>query len=172
MDELQFSFCPKCGSTLIPNTFNSTRCTVCNYVFYVNTRPCNAVILKNDNNEILLVKRAHEPNKNTWDLPGGFIDIHEELEESAKREIKEELSIDITNIQYFTSTYDRYLYGGVNLHTLCITVTATYDQVQTIIAADDALEYRWFSINNIPWDTLAFKGMETTLRRFTKAAIH
>ena len=43
--------------------------------------------------KVLLVKRAHEPFKGRWALPGGFIEMDETLEESARRELKEETTL-------------------------------------------------------------------------------
>ena len=44
----------------------------------------------NNSTEILLIERKNEPFKNQWALPGGFVDIDEELEKAAYRELEEE----------------------------------------------------------------------------------
>lgn len=51
-----------------------------------------AVIL-NDNHEILLVLRNRAPEKDTWSIPGGKIELYETLEEGVVREIKEEVNL-------------------------------------------------------------------------------
>ena len=43
--------------------------------------------------EVLLIKRGNEPYKGNWSLPGGFIEMDEELEDAAARELKEEAGI-------------------------------------------------------------------------------
>ena len=45
--------------------------------------------------KILLVKRAKEPNKGLWSIPGGGIELGETIFEAAKRETREECSIEI-----------------------------------------------------------------------------
>ena len=62
----------------------------------------------NDKNQILLMKR----NKNCrnkagyWTIPGGRVELFQEVEEALKREIKEELGIDIEIIQLLSVTND------------------------------------------------------------------
>jgi len=51
------------------------------------------VVLLDD--QVLLAKRAREPGKGTWTLPGGMVELGESLEEALKREIMEELSLSI-----------------------------------------------------------------------------
>lgn len=51
-----------------------------------------AIIIKN--NSILLLKRNHQPNKGSWDLPGGYMEEKENHLQSLKRELKEELGIE------------------------------------------------------------------------------
>jgi len=57
---------------------------------------CGAVIL-NDKNQILLMKRTENVRNNPfyWSIPGGGVDFFESLEECIKRELKEELNIEI-----------------------------------------------------------------------------
>lgn len=43
---------------------------------------------------LLLIKRAHEPFKGAYALPGGFVEIGETVEQAALRELKEETGID------------------------------------------------------------------------------
>lgn len=54
-----------------------------------------AAVLVENNGKYLLVKETLESGKEYWIVPGGKVDFGEELESAAKREIKEELSIDV-----------------------------------------------------------------------------
>ncbi len=42
----------------------------------------------------LIVKRAHEPRKGEWSLPGGLLDLGESLTDAVRREVKEETGLD------------------------------------------------------------------------------
>jgi 8-oxo-dGTP diphosphatase len=53
-----------------------------------------AVII--DGDRVLLVKRAHEPLKGEWSLPGGAVEVGESLEAAVVREVREETCLDVT----------------------------------------------------------------------------
>ena len=53
-----------------------------------------AVVL-DDDGRVLLVKRANEPLKGEWSLPGGAVDVGETLENGIRREVREETGIEI-----------------------------------------------------------------------------
>ena len=59
---------------------------------YQYPRPAVTVdaILISPNKSVLLIERGREPYKGKWALPGGFIDMHEELETACQRELEEE----------------------------------------------------------------------------------
>ena len=61
-----------------------------------NNKPMIAVgVLVINKNKALIIKRGEEPNKFLWSIPGGLVEIGEELEEAAIREVKEEIGIDV-----------------------------------------------------------------------------
>ena len=54
----------------------------------------------------LIVKRAHEPRKGEWSLPGGLLELGESLPDAVRREIKEETGLDI-EVGPMIETFDR-----------------------------------------------------------------
>lgn len=55
--------------------------------------------LGNDNLKVLLIKRKNPPFQNSWALPGGFVEMNETIEHAALRELKEETSIDLYDLE-------------------------------------------------------------------------
>lgn len=49
----------------------------------------------NENNELLLMKRNKEPEKGKWSIPGGKVNFFEAFEDAIKREVKEEIDVEI-----------------------------------------------------------------------------
>ena len=165
--EFEFTYCPNCASPFEKKDDHLV-CTGCNLQYYVNPRPTNAVILHNKKNELLLVKRKHNPQKGLWDLPGGFININETVEESVHREVREELNIRISNIQYMSSFYDTYEFRGIKAYTICFLFKANMINPKELKPSDDAESLDFFAPDNIPFDQIAFEPMREALLRLYK----
>lgn len=160
---MEYSFCPKCGSVADFKSPNLLICKNCSYNFYINPAPTNALIIENEKGEILLAKRKFEPKKGLLDLPGGFIEINESVEESSIREAKEELGINVTDVKYFKSYPDDYLYQDVNIKVLGLTLTAKIEGDQKIVASDDVEEVEFYKKDEIPMDKIAFESIRRAL---------
>ena len=63
-----------------------------------------AVVVRD--HKALIVKRAHEPRKGEWSLPGGLLELGESLQDAVRREIKEETALDVT-VGPIIETFDR-----------------------------------------------------------------
>ena len=102
--------------------------------------------------QILLIKRKIEPFKDAWALPGGFVKNNETLEDAVLRETDEE-----TGLKEKPYLEQLYTFSDINRDPRGRVVSvAYYGLVNTgkLNASSDALEAKWFSINNIP--NLAF----------------
>lgn len=113
----------------------------------------------------LLVKRDLEPFKDRWAIPGGFVRIHESLDEAAKRELEEETGVKDVYLEQL------YTFGDPNRDPRGRVITVSYlalinsDNVN-LKAATDVSEVKWFSLKEIPF--LAFdhkKILEYALKR-------
>jgi 8-oxo-dGTP diphosphatase len=126
----------------------------------------DAVVFRKQNNasEILLIKRKNEPFRDTWALPGGFVDEGEDLEDAAIRELEEETSVKINRAEQLKA------FGKPGRdprhHTVSIAFLAFVPENTTAVAADDAKEIGWFTIDDLP--ALAFDHAEIIAFALTK----
>lgn len=129
---------------------------------YAYPRPAvtvDIIVLKKvkDTFHILLIERKSEPYKNQWALPGGFVDIDEEIDDAAYRELQEETSIsDIKLNQYST-------FGKIGRDPRGRTISIVYtgfleNEEQEIKAGDDAKNLKWFPVSKLP--ELAFDHLD------------
>lgn len=166
--EIEFTYCPKCGGNLQKKDNNLLVCSECDLHYYINPKPSNAVLLYNTEGKLLLVKRKHEPQKGFLDLPGGFVDINETIEESVQREMNEELGIAVENLQYVTSVPDRYEFGEINAYAICSAFSAKIPENARITIGDDVEDIVFVNKNQIPFDQIAFEGIKKLLMSFQR----
>lgn len=98
---------------------------------------------------LLLVRRGQEPFPGRWALPGGFVEMDEDLEDAAARELAEETGLRDVALEQL-QTFGR---PGRDPRGRVITVVyfgiAEHNRAQ-IEAADDATDARWFDIESLP----------------------
>lgn len=149
-------FCPKCGSNQFISDYNrSFKCNACKFNYYVNSSAAVAVLLYNENNELLFTRRAIEPHYGKLDLPGGFVDPMESAENAAIREIKEELKIDIHSLEYLGSYPNEYIFSGFSVFTLDMVFKANTNELDKMTANDDILSFEFhhpekLDLNELP----------------------
>lgn len=168
----KFTFCPVCGSKhFVVNNFKSKRCQDCGFTYYANPCSATAAFIINDNDEMLVVRRAKEPAMGTLDLPGGFVDMYETVEEGMRREIKEETGLDVQDIRYLFSSPNVYEYSGMGVHTLdmdfLVYVHGDPEALKaSILAADDAAEALWIPVSKINPDEFGLTSIRNAVIRF------
>jgi len=166
----KFRFCPVCGSAHWEiNNFKSKHCVDCGFTYYGNPSAAVACFIQNKEGELLVCRRAHDPAKGTLDLPGGFVDLYESGEEALKREIKEELNLELTDIQFFQSIPNLYEYSGMVIHTLDLLFTAQAVDLTPLRAADDVKEAFFMKLNTISSDDFGLDSIKKGIIAFLKA---
>jgi 8-oxo-dGTP diphosphatase len=105
--------------------------------------------LREEQLKLLLIKRGGAPYKGRWAFPGGFVEMDEDLETGARRELEEETGLTGVYLEQL------YTFGDPNRDPRERVITVVYyalvptDHVE-LIAADDADEADWFALDDLP----------------------
>ena len=98
-------YCWSCAARL--PAFPPVVCRVCKTEHWENAKPCAGALVQREG-RVLLVRRAVEPFRGCWDIPGGFCDGAELPVDAARREVREETGLDITIVDLLGMWIDRY----------------------------------------------------------------
>ncbi len=158
-------FCPFCGSEGFTwENGKRMRCSRCNRQLYINEAAAVVAIIENEKGELLFTRRKHDPKKGMLDLPGGFVDIGEKAENAVRREVKEELNLDVEQISFVGSFPNEYIFGGITYFTLDLAFHCKVNSLSNIQAADDVADYLFTSIDKINLNDVGLNSIKTIVR--------
>lgn len=149
-------FCPRCGREAEVDFPRSTTCPHCGYGAYYNPKPVACAIPTDDAGRLILLRRGFDPGKGRWTFPGGFVDLGESVEDAARREVGEELEIDV-ELGELVGVYSR----SDDRIVLIVFASRALGEPRT---TEEATEVRAFPRDELPWDELAFWSTEAALR--------
>ena len=162
-------YCPKCGSAYFKfKSDNSFLCAKCEFHLYVNASAAVAALIVNEKDEILLTRRACKPDIGMLDLPGGFVDVLETAEHALRREVKEELNLNVDKMEYFMSFPNEYIFGGLSVFTIDLAYICTINSFNGIHAEDDISSYEFYSPDKVPFDEIGSVSMKEMVKAFVK----
>jgi 8-oxo-dGTP diphosphatase len=158
------NFCPRCGARLTAKP--PTRCEECGYQTYVNARPTVGLVIV-DGGRFLALRRAAEPRKGLWELPGGFCDGWEHPADAARREAREELGVDVKLGDFIGMYIGSYEFQGETLPVLDTYFHATLPPgARIVLDPAESSEHTWFPLVGAP--RLAFPPMDTAIAEFSR----
>jgi ADP-ribose pyrophosphatase YjhB (NUDIX family) len=160
--------CARCGRPIRRTSGETPRkiaCPRCGFLIYDYPRPCaGMLVLKGDS--VLLLRRAHAPRIGWLDIPGGFMEAGESIEEAARRELREETGLVVGRAQSFGFYWDSYwLRGFGRFPTMNFYFLAGWRGGDPR-AADDAAGVEWIPLARLgrPGQRLAFPHMREAFR--------
>ncbi len=111
--ETAYLYCPRCGAKSKASPAVPFRCAECNFANFFGPVGAVGAIVTDGEGKVLFVRRAKNPGKGMWGLPGGFIDRGESGEQALCREVLEETGLTVTQCNYLLSAPNNYNYQGL-----------------------------------------------------------
>ena len=164
-----FIHCPRCGeAALEPATKKSFACTACQFVFYLNCAAATVALILNEKNQLLVTRRRKDPFKGTLDLPGGFAEPGEGIEQCLIREIKEELDLEITHLEYLCSAPNTYPYKSVVYPVTDMAFVCKVKTFDTIKARDDIDNFYFVDLAKLDTQLFGLSSPKRIIRHYLK----
>lgn len=157
-------YCSSCGSPdlvlEVPPGDNRPRytCKACGQIFYANPKIVAGCLVVHQG-RVLLCRRSIEPMRGFWNLPSGYLENGEKVEDGALREVLEEAEAQAT-LRGVHCLYSLPHINQVYIHFLADL------KGEHFAAGHETLEAKFFSEDEIPWDHLAFSSSTYSLQQY------
>lgn len=164
---LPFKFCPFCGDKRIepnidePHDESRYHCPNCHNIHFRNSKPSVCAVIVGTKG-ILLVSGSSE-NNSLWDFPGGFLNYGEKPEDGLRRELLEELGVEVEAMKLFAAKIDTYLSDS----DFCLNLFyATKLKSESFTYGKEINEPKWFKFDELP--DIKFKSTEDVILSIPK----
>lgn len=166
--------CARCGRPLqrVGKHPPEIRCPRCRFLIYDYPRSCAGMLVLKDDT-VLLLRRGQMPRKGYVDVPGGFMDEGETMEQGARRELLEETGLRVRHVEYLGLYFDRYyLRGFGRFPTLNFYFVGRWRAGEPV-AGDDAAAAEWVPLAKLgtraarfawPHMRVVFRDLKARLR--------
>ena len=166
-----YRFCPLCGA-MRPKSDSSRpfRCQACSYTTFFGPVTAVGGVITNLSGEVLLIERAKDPGQGKLGMPGGFVDPNESAEVALRREIFEEVGLQVGQFEFLMTAPNSYFYQGVLSPVLDIFFWATIDSDQLVAAeATEVSAWMWTHPNQDTLERMAFESNRLALELCLKS---
>lgn len=164
-------YCPNCGKESLQwDGERKWSCQNCGFTLYNNVAGAVAVVIRY-NDEIYLTRRNRDPKKGKLDLAGGFVDPKENAEETCKRELFEELQldVDISNLKYLTSLPNVYQYKEIDYNTIDLFYEYRVpEKFEVNLELSEISEAVWILLKELNLEDIAFDSQKKFFEEYLK----
>ena len=154
--------CPRCRTELLGDE-QRLECPQCGFVAYASSKATAAALVEDGEGRLLLARRAIEPFRGRWDIPGGFLEEGEHPLDGLRRELREETGLEVEPVDFLGIWMDRYGGDSTAESTLNLYWTAVVTGGEAA-PDDDVDELCWFDRHRLPdRQELAFENVPLVL---------
>lgn len=136
-------FCGRCGTAMFTrDNERAKECPACGHVCYPRVAPAMMVLVTRGRS--LLLARAPRFTAPMFSALAGFVEAGESIEDCIRREVREEVGIEIRNPRYFASQPWPFP------HSLMIAFTAEYAGGELVLDPNEIAEAHWYDPDDLP----------------------
>jgi ADP-ribose pyrophosphatase YjhB (NUDIX family) len=157
-------FCSECGSERIsfeiPRGETTKRyiCSNCGKIHYINPRIVVGCLPVYED-KVLICRRAIEPCIGTWNLPAGYLEINETVEEGAIRETWEEANAEVKIIRLHC------IYSIPHVNQVYLFFLAELNHLN-FWPGDETSEIKLFGQDDMPWHDIGFDSSIYAIKKY------
>ncbi len=140
-------YCGRCGTATVPSATERARhCPRCGLAHFPRLSPAIiiAVVRRTPEGTRLLLAHNRRFPPGRYSVIAGFVEVGETLEECARREVREEVGIEIKSLRYFGSQSWPFP------HSLMIGFTAEYAAGELVRESEEIAHADWFAADALP----------------------
>jgi len=153
-----FRHCPSCAAPSASGA-NPFVCPACGFAYYFNPTVSAGAFLTDEAGRLLVIRRAKEPGKGKLGIPGGFIDIGETAEDALRREVREEVGLEIADVRFLASFPNLYPYKGVTYPVCDLLFAGRAANPETARPLDGVAGIEWRLPDEIDGGEWAFESL-------------
>jgi ADP-ribose pyrophosphatase YjhB (NUDIX family) len=159
-----FQYCPRCGKPAqVEKSVIPFQCEGCGLKLFFNpTVSVSAFVIMQDG-DILLIRRAKDPGKGLLGTIGGFVDAGESAEEGLRREIREEVHLEVARVEFLYSFPNQYHYAGITYPVLDLFFTCWTTSSASARTSNEVLSLVCLPLAKINTQDMAFESMRQAL---------
>ena len=161
-----FQHCPRCGKG--PGVVARDAllaCPSCGFHLHFNPAVAAGAFVQDEEGRVLLLRRALDPARGFFGVPGGFVDFGETAEEAVLRETREETGLHLEDVRYLGGWPNLYPWRGVDYPVLDLFFTGRAAAGQRAHASDEVEACVWVRPEEIDPATLAFPSTRAAFAR-------